>query len=204
MHFDLYTLLIVVPALLLSLSVHEFAHAFSALKLGDPTPKMMGRVTLNPLKHLDPIGTAVLIITMLGGVGFGWAKPVVFNPANLNNPKRDTGIVAIAGPISNLLIASVGILIMAFFGLGSLFNTILAQIILTNVVLAFFNLIPIHPLDGFNVVSSFLPRNLSMQFAETAKYGVWALLILIISGGISFILGPIINITLNLLYAVGL
>lgn len=199
---SLITLIFLLPILLIALAIHEFAHAFAADKLGDATPRMMGRVTLNPLKHLDPMGTALLVITALvPGPTFGWGKPVIFNPANLKNPKKDTGIIAFAGPLSNIAMALLGfgILDLGFGKMPEIAITVVLQFIIINVVLATFNLIPIYPLDGFNVVSSILPNGLSEQFQETHKYGTIILLLLIFTGATGKILGPVINFTLGLL-----
>ncbi|NCT55254.1 site-2 protease family protein [bacterium] len=199
---SIFTLLFLLPVLLLALSIHEFAHAYAADKLGDATPRMMGRVTLNPLKHLDPVGTALLVITaLIPGPTFGWGKPVIFNPYNLKNPKRDTGIIAFAGPLSNIAMALLGFgtLYIGFGTIPEVLIAIILQFIIINVVLATFNLIPIYPLDGFNVISSILPNELSEQFKETYRYGTIILLLLIFTGTTGKILGPVINFTYNLL-----
>lgn len=185
-------LLILLPLLIIALTVHEFAHAITAYKLGDPTPKMQGRVTLNPLAHLDPLGTIMIILSSLAGVGICWGKPVSFNPYNLKHPKRDTGIIAAAGPVSNILMAamSIGIIMMVD---NYYVDAAAVSFTLLNIVLAVFNLIPIYPLDGFNVVLSLLPKNLSEQFAETAKYGMYVLLLLVITGATKVIINPVVN-----------
>lgn len=193
-------IIILIAILIIALSVHEAAHAFVAYKLGDPTPKVQGRVTLNPIKHLDPIGTAILVLTIISpGPGFGWGKPVQFNPINLGHPKRDIGIVAFAGPLSNIVMGIVGISILPFIN-DPLFYTLLVQFIQLNAILAAFNLIPIYPLDGYNVVLSILPNNLSEQFSETSKYGTIILLVLILTGAIGQILLPILNIVNSIIY----
>lgn len=196
----LLTIIFVVPLLLLALAIHEFAHAYIADKLGDPTPKMMGRVTINPIKHLDPIGTSILIITLITTpFAFGWAKPVVFNPMNLKNPKRDTGFVALAGPASNIIMATISVLLLTFIPGVPLLQAIITQFLVLNVVLAVFNLIPIYPLDGFNIVSAILPYNLEVEYRQTAQYGQWILLLLIISGATGRIIGPVVQFVLNLI-----
>ncbi len=185
------TLLILI-FLFLALSVHEFAHAYVADKLGDSTPRLMGRVTLNPLKHMDPLGTFLLIFTMLSpGPAFGWGKPVVFNPYNLKNPKRDAGLVALAGPCSNIIMSLLSFFII-YLTKDSFLASLLVPFIQLNVVLAVFNLIPIYPLDGYNIAVAFLPSNLSEQFQETSKYGIYVLLLLVLTGTTSKILLPVL------------
>ena len=191
-------------SLIISISIHEFAHAFIASKLGDPTAKLLGRVTLNPLAHLDPLGTFLLLVA-----GFGWGKPVPFNPIYLKNPKRDTAIISFAGPASNFLLA---ILISIFVslvpqtglpaqaGLFSLLRFLFYMIAFYNLVLGFFNLIPIHPLDGFKVVNGFLPHELSVQWLQMAPYGIWILLVLIMTNTTSRIITPLITMTMGVLF----
>jgi len=192
-------LLILIPILLIALSIHEAAHAFVADKLGDPVPRAMGRVTLNPIKHLDPFGTAVLVFTALfAPITFGWGKPVLFNPANLKNPKKDSGLVAIAGPASNITMAIIGILLILVIK-DPIVTSVLQVFITLNVILAAFNLLPIYPLDGFNFVTAFLPNNLSRDFAETARYGNIVLILLILTGAISKILMPVVSATFYLI-----
>lgn len=189
--FDLNptTLLARVIVLLVAFTVHELAHAVVADRMGDPTPRRMGRITLNPLKHLDPIGTLALLFA-----GFGWAKPVLVNPYNMRgrNPRTSMAIVAIAGPLSNLLMALLAVLpirlglvgIEGFFGVtgDSLFPSLpflLAQFILINLILMFFNLIPIPPLDGYKVLVGILPPEMSYRLEPLEQYGFMLLLVVV-------------------------
>ena len=166
-------------ALIPAFTFHEFAHAWVAYRLGDPTAKNMGRLTLNPIKHLDVFG-----ILMVLSVGFGWAKPVMVNPANLRNGRRDMALVAVAGPLTNLLLAVVLALLWRLVGVSD--NRFLADVVLTsiglNVALLFFNLIPIAPLDGFKAVVGWLPEGPSELWARTARTGPYVLLGLIFIG----------------------
>lgn len=200
-------------SLVVAITVHEFAHALSAERLGDPTPRLMGRLTLNPLAHLDPIGTLMLLIAR-----FGWGKPVQFDPFNLRHPRRDSAIISLAGPASNLIvafIASVALQILfhsrltllsnSFVG-GSLYLVIglIQPLIVLNVILAVFNLIPIHPLDGFKIVGGILPSDYARQWQELEPYGMIFLIFLIFPffGGTSpvhSLISPVINTILSVL-----
>lgn len=187
--------------LIIAITVHEFAHAFVADKLGDPTPRYQGRVTLNPLAHLDPIGTIAILLTR-----FGWGKPVQFDPYNLKNPVKDTALIALAGPVSNILIAFLISLILN----SSLIASVpvvegLFQVLIINVVLAIFNLVPVHPLDGSKIIVAILPPDLARDYQDLMqRYGIFILLLLIFpwAGGtspISQLIYPAINFVVNLL-----
>src|SRR3989344_6794656 len=143
--------------LILAIPIHEFAHALVANRLGDPPPRLQGRLTLNPLALLDPVGTLMLLL-----VKIGWGKPVQFDPYNLANPKRDTAIISFAGPLSNLLLASLLAIVLRFvtnpFSPAYSLANIIPPFIFLNVVLAIFNLVPIHPLDGGKILVGLLPR----------------------------------------------
>ena len=181
--------LIVAAVLALSLSLHEFAHAWTADRLGDPTPRSQGRVTLNPLAHLDPLGTLLLLLA-----GFGWGKPVMFDPFNLKNPRRDTILIAIAGPLSNLVIALLVLLLFPWLPLPLI---IWRTVVGLNVTLAVFNLLPIYPLDGSRILAGLLSPRLAMEYEMTMqRYGFIILLLLILplAGGLSpldALLGPL-------------
>lgn len=176
--------------LLFSVMVHEIAHGAIALKLGDETAKRAGRLTLNPIKHIDPFGSILLPAALYfltgGGIVIGWAKPVPYNPFNLKNPKTGSGLIAAAGPVTNLTIAIVfGIIAQLLaatgFGIG-LLNFLLNTIILTNVSLAIFNLLPLPPLDGSGILFSLLPGN-AQRFQEfMMRYGTLVLLFFIFFG----------------------
>jgi Zn-dependent protease len=183
-----------VSALLLSLSLHELAHAFVAYKLGDPTAKMSGRLTFNPLAHLNPVGTLMLLFA-----GFGWAKPVPVNSQNLHNPKRDLAIISFAGPLSNFILASLSALLLHFVGFsGGILTGFLYYFAFYNVGLGLFNLFPVAPLDGFKVVSGILPRNLAYQWEQLAPYGIFILLFLILTNSLGRILFPLMGFVLGL------
>ena len=169
-------LLVFVGAIVLAITVHEFSHAFVAHALGDHTPKSMGRLTLNPLSHLDPIGTVLLFIAQ-----FGWGKPVLFNPANLRvNPAIGSAAVSFAGPCSNILLAIL-LTLLARYTLqpGPLEQEILRVSIAINIGLAAFNLLPIPPLDGFGVLEGILPRPLGRALEPLRTYGPFILLALV-------------------------
>lgn len=206
-------LLIYLIALAVAISIHEFSHAYTADRLGDPTPRLQGRLTLNPLAHLDLMGTLMLLIAR-----FGWGKPVQFDPFNLRHPRRDSAIISIAGPISNFLTAIVcALFLQLLLSLRLTFLTvpivgivvylltaILQPVIVLNIVLGIFNLVPIHPLDGFKIVEGILPAEYARQWHELEGYGMIFLLFLVfpIFGGISPIsrfISPIIDFFLSFL-----
>ncbi|MBI3559729.1 site-2 protease family protein [Candidatus Gottesmanbacteria bacterium] len=199
-------------ALVIAITIHEFAHAWAAEQLGDPTPRLMGRLTLNPLAHLDPLGTIMLLIAR-----FGWGKPVQFDPFNLRNPRRDGAMISIAGPVSNLILAIACAIVLRFLfpyrfflvtspGLGIaayFFMSLLQPLIVLNVVLAVFNLVPIHPLDGFKIVGGILPENFAKQWAELEGYGMIFLIFLILpfagSSAIHKVISPVIDVIISIL-----
>jgi Zn-dependent protease len=187
--------------LVLALSIHEYAHAKMADHLGDPSPRAAGRLTLNPLAHLDPLGTILILF-----IGFGWGKPVEFDPYNLRNPRRDTALIALAGPVSNILIATALSLIMNFLASDySLLSAVLTPIILINISLAIFNLVPVFPLDGEKILKGALPTEMALEYDSVMRqYGTLILILLLlpIVGGtspISLLISPIISLISNLL-----
>lgn len=189
-------------SLVVAVTVHEFAHAWTADRLGDPTPRLMGRVTLNPMAHLDPLGTIFMLVTR-----FGWGRPVQFDHFNLKNPRRDIALIALAGPFSNLITAGIFSLWIHFsLTSGNLtqFIQFFEITIIMNIVLAVFNLLPIHPLDGGKVLVGLLPAHDGRIFDRFMnQYGIFILFILIfpIFGGrsiVSDILSPIINFLLSI------
>lgn len=196
--------MLVAGLLIVAISIHEFSHALAADKLGDPTPRLAGRLTLNPAAHLDPIGTLLLFFA-----GFGWGKPVPFDPFNLHDPKRDSAVISIAGPLSNLLMALAGSIFLHVFltfpilSLNSFFSEIITMFIYFNVLLAIFNLIPIHPLDGFKVVAGILPKKYYEDWLSLERYGMIFLILLIFPffGGspITTLISPIVNFILSFL-----
>lgn len=166
-------------ALIPAFTFHEFAHAWVANYLGDPTAKNLGRLTLNPLKHLDVLGTIMVFV-----VGFGWAKPVPVNPANLRNGRRSMAVVAVAGPLTNLAIA--GLLGFGFRFAGLLDARFVDYVLFTSVwlncALLFFNLIPVPPLDGYRVLLGILPESAAIQFSRIGQVGPMLLFGLIVFG----------------------
>lgn len=210
---------LVALALIICLSIHEFAHAYVASRLGDDTARLLGRVTLNPLAHLDTFGTLFLLFA-----GFGWGKPVPFNPYNLKNPKRDSALIALAGPVSNFILAIIFTILLRlvifvisnssyssilygqvasdislFSSFLSLLITFFVTVIGYNLVLGIFNLIPIHPLDGFKIVNGLLPHNLSEQWIQMAPYGIYFLMLLVFTGGTDLIVRPLLSFSLAIL-----
>lgn len=197
---ELLNLLLTLPAVLIAITFHEYAHAFAADKLGDDTPRRQGRLTLNPLAHLDPIGSIMLVFA-----GFGWGKPVQINPNNFNRKvtiRKGNALVSLAGPIMNFILAIIfsiiyGLLI-AFTDIfltevGDIIGIIITSIITMNVGLGVFNLIPLPPLDGSKVLNHFLPYNAKEWLARYSQVFYIIFIVLWISGIASNIISPIIT-----------
>lgn len=188
--------------LIFAITLHESAHGWAAGRLGDPTATMLGRVTINPIPHIDPIGTiavpgALLLMSALtggGGLLFGWAKPVPINPRYFRNPLKAMTITAAAGPLSNLLqMIFWALLLKALAAVGfydKFVISVCAAGISVNLMLMAFNLIPIPPLDGGRIVRGLLPRQAGMAFDKIEPYGFMILLVLMVGGGLSFFMRP--------------
>lgn len=195
-----------------AITIHEVAHGWVANRLGDPTARMLGRLTLNPVKHVDPVGTLLVpgILLFLGGFIFGWAKPVPVTWENLKNPKRDMALVALAGPVSNLLQAFFWALIMK---LGLMLSGDVSWLsrpmlymgvagITINIILMVLNMLPLPPLDGGRVMAGLLPGPLSWQYSRIEPYGLVILLVLLITGILGDLLGPVIHLVQTVLFAI--
>jgi len=202
MDVNVAQIFIALVVLLFSLTIHEMAHAWTADRLGDPTARLLGRVSLNPIVHADLIGTVLFpLIAMVSGAPLiGWAKPVPVSTRYLRDPRRDYVLIAAAGPASNLLLAIVASVVLALLPvtpqhLGEMnvsvpVGHILSQLMQLNVLLAVFNMVPIPPLDGGNVLAGLLPRSAASVFNQIRPYGFLLLYALILTNGFSLIVMP--------------
>ncbi|MDR2302100.1 MAG: site-2 protease family protein [Deltaproteobacteria bacterium] len=202
-------IIILIPAILLALTVHECAHAWMAWKRGDATAMGMGRVTLNPFVHLDILGSIVLVLT-----GFiGWAKPVPVDPRNFDNPKRDMALVAAAGPLANLVTAAFFLGLLLFLDYNfAIVNKVLpipiqtplmsfmVRCLIINLAFAFINLVPLPPLDGFNVISAFLPLNVVMFCLRYRMFFMFALILFFWQGPFFSIFNRLIGLVFNFFF----
>lgn len=200
----LHTLLII-PGVIVGISFHEFAHGWAALKMGDPTAKFQGRLTVNPAAHIDPVGFVALMFC-----GFGWGRPVEVNPSNFKNRRKGEIIVSLAGVVMNLIIAVITGFVLKFIfmaggatfadsQLGDIIVTILIYVIQINLVLMIFNLIPVPPLDGFTVVTEIFNLRFTNTYYTMIRYGSIILLALILFGVTSKIITPGVSFFMNLI-----
>lgn len=213
-NLNLVQIVFFVLAVFVSIGFHEFAHAWSAYELGDPTARQMGRLTLNPIAHLDPLGALMIIYMAIGGRGLGWGKPVPVNPYNLRgNPRVSMGLTSAAGPFSNLVLAALAAIPLRLgVNLPGLLSTFLWTLVVTNVGLAVFNLIPLPPLDGFGLLQGLLgtfrtrwATEWGSRLDRLAPYGPILLLVLLTLGWfgglnvLGWIMGPPMNALMRLL-----
>lgn len=200
----LETLILMVPALLLAVTIHEVAHGLVADRLGDPTARLAGRLTLNPLPHIDPVGALAFVLA-----GFGWAKPVPVNAHNLRHPIRDMAWVAAAGPLSNFIVAFLGLIALVL--VRRLSNApliaeplvgMLFYVYSFNLALGIFNLIPLPPLDGGHFLPYFFPRGSWTLLHQLEQYGPFILLLLLITGGTRYVVGPVFQFVSGIYLAI--
>lgn len=202
--FDFMDMLLSLPGIIIGLSFHEFAHGAVSYALGDPTPKLQGRLTINPMAHMDPFGFLALMFA-----GFGWGIPVQIDPRYYKNRRRDEMLVGLAGVTMNLLLAILFSLILRFLfsanpawlsgEVGTVLTDMLIQVVLINLVLMVFNLIPVPPLDGFNIIAQIFNFGQKEIYWQIYRYGNWILVALIVFGVTGMILSPCVSFLFNLL-----
>lgn len=196
-NFNIMNILMSLPAVFLAFSFHEFAHAYVAYKMGDPTPKIQGRLTLDPMAHVDWIGLIMFTV-----FGFGWAKPVQVNPSNFRNRKRGDILVSLAGPVANLLLAVIAFIILQILGnilpinpftnalnVNTTIYLIIDNIVRLNIVFALLNLVPIPPFDGYRIVKNIFFRRNANFFWQLERYSIIILFAFIFFGGFNYIVG---------------
>ena len=191
-----------IAVLLVSIILHEIAHGYVASKLGDPTARDQNRLSLNPLVHLDPVGSVLVplgLILMNAGFIIGWAKPVPINSAYFKNPKKGSIFVSAAGPATNLLLAATAISIYTIFTVdpGTFFGLVLWMTVIINIVLAVLNLLPFPPLDGSRILWGLLPKKLADQYLKFQSLGSVFIILVLFSGGFDYILAPLIDAVVN-------
>lgn len=208
---SLQTLIIGAIPLLFAISLHEAAHGGIAHLLGDPTAKMLGRLTANPLKHIDPVGTVLvpIIMVLIIGVPFGWAKPVPVDVRNFKDPLKDMALVAIAGPVSNLLMAIFWAICLLIFvpmaDKGDIFMLVANMAsfgVFVNIILMVLNLFPVPPLDGGRVVTGVLPREMAYAYSRIEPFGMWIVIFLFATGILGKILLPVVEAIQLTLYSI--
>jgi Zn-dependent protease len=191
--------LLYIPILFFSVVLHEYMHGYVAYRCGDDTAYLMGRLTFNPIAHIDVMGTIIVpaLCYFSGLPPFGWAKPVPVNFYRLNDPKRDMGKVALAGPASNILLIIIGAVILKFFVAlhinAGIFAMALLALISVNLVLTIFNLLPIPPLDGSKIMAALLPRELSARYMQLERYSFLIIVIMLSTRIFNYIITPIFN-----------
>ena len=205
-------LIVLAPPIVLAITLHEVAHGWTALQCGDTTAQAQGRLSLNPLRHIDPVGTVLVpaVLFFLGGFIFGWAKPVPVNFKRLRRPKRDMALVALAGPGANLAMALVWALLMSIgFGLLSILPWIAEPLvymgnagITINVIIGVLNMLPVPPLDGSRVLTGLLPDAVGLWMARLEPFGLVILLLLLATGLLGTILGPPIDWLREVIFAI--
>lgn len=186
------------PGIVIAMVIHEYAHARVAVALGDYTPRLQGRLTLNPLAHVDPIGLVMLFL-----IRFGWAKPVQINPNNFSNPRRDDILVSLAGPLANLLMAFLALLVMVLLikfdvEMSRGMHLVFSLIMIYNINFAIFNLLPIPPLDGSHVLKQLLPYELAQKFYLIERYGFIILLIFLMTPILHYVFVPLQRVILGI------
>jgi len=207
-----------VLSFVIAVIIHEYSHGWMALRLGDDTALKSGRLSLNPLVHIDPVGTVLLPLLLLavGFIPFGWAKPVPINPYNFNDQKKDVALVSFAGPVANLILATIAALLLRLGGvipsktillgatqeISNPFINFLFYLILVNLFLGFFNLIPIPPLDGSKILSAYLPRNINWKYKKIAPYGILIIFILLYFNILGSLIGSLAYLLIKI-YSIG-
>lgn len=192
--FDFTQILLGIPGLIIAMTFHEYAHARVAVALGDFTPRLMGRLTLDPRAHIDPVGLIMLFL-----VRFGWAKPVMVNPSNFRQPKRDDILVSVAGPAMNLLLGFIAFYAMLLIRLHNIDVSpitygIIQMIFIYNVNFAIFNMLPIPPLDGSHILRNLLPPDLAYRYQSLERYSILIMLVFIATPVLSVVLMPLFQL----------
>ena len=192
--FDFTEMLLGIPGLIIAMTFHEYAHARAAVSLGDFTPRLMGRLTIDPRAHIDPLGILMLFL-----VRFGWAKPVMVNPRNFRQPKRDDIVVSLAGPAMNLLLGFIAFYIMLFIrahqiDVSSITYGIIQMVFVYNVNFAIFNILPIPPLDGSHILRNLLPPDLAYRYQSIERYSILIMIVFIATPVLSVVLMPLFQL----------